>query len=122
MKSEEVFSSSDKSENLGLGALIAAFPFLFFLPYLIKDKKYSPYCMFRANQSLVTFIVIVIMGISMKIIGLVGVIPLVGGIITGLANVVFGLASLFYYIENLILAILGSGKKVFIFGMIDILK
>ena len=52
MKSEEVFSSSDKSENLGLGALIAAFPFLFFLPYLIKDKKYSPYCMFRANQSL----------------------------------------------------------------------
>ena len=78
--------------------------------------------MFRANQSLVTFIVIVIMGIAMKMIGLLGFIPLVGGIITGLANVVFGLASLFYYIENLILAILGSGKKVFIFGMIDILK
>ncbi|MGN1106354.1 MAG: hypothetical protein ACI4RH_06850 [Huintestinicola sp.] len=122
MKSEEVFSSSDKSENLALGALIAALPFLFFLPYVMKDKKYSPYCMFRANQSLVTFIIMALLGIAAKIIGLVGFIPVIGGIITGVAGVVLGIVGGFYYIENLILAILGSGKKVFIFGMIDILK
>lgn len=122
MKSEEVFSSSDKSDNLALGALMAALPFLFFLPYVMKDKKYSPYCMFRANQSLITFIIMALLGLALKIIGLVGFIPVIGGIITGIAGVVLGLAAGFYYIENLILAILGSGKRVLIFGEIDILK
>lgn len=122
MKSEEVFSSSDKSENLALGALIAALPFLFFLPYVMKDKRYSPYCMFRANQSLITFIIMALLGLASKIIGLVGFIPVIGGIITGVAGVVLGLAAGFYYIENLIFAILGSGKRVLIFGEIEILK
>lgn len=122
MKSEEVFSSSDKSENLALGALIAALPFLFFLPYVMKDKRYSPYCMFRANQSLVTFVIMALLGLASRIIGLVGFIPVIGGIITGVAGVVLGLAAGFYYIENLIFAILGSGKRVLIFGEIEILK
>lgn len=122
MKSEEVFSSNDKSENLALGALIAALPFLFFLPYVMKDKRYSPYCMFRANQSLVTFVIMALLGLASKIIGLVGFIPFIGGIITGVAGVVLGLAAGFYYIENLIFAILGSGKRVLIFGEIEILK
>ena len=122
MKSEEVFSSSDKSENLALGALIAALPFLFFLPYVMKDKRYSPYCMFRANQSLVTFVIMALLGLASKIIGLVGFIPFIGGIITGIAGVVLGIAAGFYYIENLIFAILGSGKRVLIFGEIEILK
>lgn len=122
MKSEEVFSSNDKSENLALGALMAALPFLFFLPYVMKDKKYSPYCMFRANQSLVTFIIMALLGLASRIIGLVGFIPLIGGIITGIAGVVLGLTAGFYYIENLIFAILGSGKRVLIFGEIEILK
>ena len=122
MKSEEVFSSSDKSENLALGALIAALPFLFFLPYVMKDKRYSPYCMFRANQSLITFIIMALLGLASRIIGLVGFIPVIGGIITGVAGVVLGLAAGFYYIENLIFAILGSGKRVLIFGEIEILK
>ncbi|MCI7767002.1 MAG: hypothetical protein MSJ26_03345 [Oscillospiraceae bacterium] len=122
MKNEVAFSSSDKSENLGLGALIAALPFLFFLPYLIKDKKYSPYCMFRANQSLVTFIVMALLGTASKIIGFVlGFIPIVN-VIAGIVCTVLNIVSVFYYIENLVLAILGSGKRVFIFGMIDILK
>lgn len=122
MKSEEVFSSSDKNDNLGLGALMAALPFLFFLPYLIKDKKFSPYCMFRANQSLITFIIMVLLGVVSKIIGLVGFIPVIGGIITGVAGVILGITAGFYYLENLILAILGSGKRVLIFGEIEILK
>ena len=122
MKSEEVFSSNDKSENLALGALMAALPFLFFLPYVMKDKRYSPYCMFRANQSLVTFIIMALLGLAAKIIGFVGFIPLIGGIITGIAGVVLGLTAGFYYIENLIFAILGSGKRVLIFGEIEILK
>ena len=122
MKSEEVFSSSDKSENLALGALIAALPFLFFLPYVMKDKRYSPYCMFRANQSLITFIIMALLGLASKIIGLVGFIPVIGGIITGVAGVVLGIAAGFYYIENLISAILGIGKRVLIFGEIEILK
>lgn len=122
MKSEEVFSSSDKSENLGLGALMAALPFLFFLPYVMKDKRYSPYCMFRANQSLITFIIMVLLGLASKIIGLVGFIPVIGGLITGIAGVVLAIAAGFYYLENLIFAILGSGKRVLIFGEIEILK
>ncbi|MBP0956807.1 MAG: hypothetical protein J5997_05495 [Oscillospiraceae bacterium] len=122
MKSEEVFSSSDKSENLALGALMAALPFLFFLPYVMKDKRYSPYCMFRANQSLVTFVIMALLGLASKIIGLVGFIPVIGGIITGIAGVVLGITAGFYYIENLIFAILGSGKRVLIFGEIEILK
>lgn len=122
MKSEEVFSSSDKSENLALGALMAALPFLFFLPYVMKDKRYSPYCMFRANQSLVTFVIMALLGLATKIISLVGFIPVIGGIITGIAGVVLGIAAGFYYIENLIFAILGSGKRVLIFGEIEILK
>lgn len=122
MKSEEVFSSSDKSENLALGALMAALPFLFFLPYVMKDKRYSPYCMFRANQSLITFVIMALLGLATKIISLVGFIPVIGGIITGIAGVVLGIAAGFYYIENLIFAILGSGKRVLIFGEIEILK
>lgn len=122
MKNEVAFSSSDKSENLGLGALIAFLPFLFFLPYLIKDKKYSPYCMFRANQSLVTFIIMALLGTASKIIGFVlGFIPIIN-VLAGIVCWILGIVAAFYYIENLILAILGSGKRVFIFGMIDILK
>ncbi|MGN1101039.1 MAG: hypothetical protein ACI4RG_02540 [Huintestinicola sp.] len=122
MKSEEAFSSSDKSENLALGALMAALPFLFFLPYVMKDKKYSPYCIFRANQSLVTLIIIAILFIASKIIGIIGVIPVIGGFIAGGVGTILAIIGGFYYLENLILAILGSGKKVLIFGLIDILK
>lgn len=122
MKSEEAFSSSDKSENLALGALMAALPFLFFLPYVMKDKKYSPYCIFRANQSLITLVIIAILFIASKIIGIIGVIPVIGGFIAGGVGTILAIIGGFYYLENLILAILGSGKKVFIFGLIDILK
>ncbi len=121
MKTEEAFSSSDKNENLGFGAIIAALPFLFFLPYLIKDKKYSPYCIFRANQSLITFILIVLLGVVMAIVGILSNIPLIG-LVADVVCFILKLISAFYYVENLILAILGSGKKVFIFGLIDILK
>lgn len=121
MKTEEAFSSSDKNENLALGALIAFLPFLFFLPYVIKDKKFSPYCIFRANQSLITFILIVLLGIVMAIIGILSNIPLIG-LVANIICFVLKIVSAFYYVENLILAILGSGKKVFIFGLIDILK
>ena len=122
MKSEEAFSLSDKSENLALGALMAALPFLFFLPYVMKDKKYSPYCIFRANQSLITLVIIAILFIASKIIGIIGVIPVIGGFIAGGVGTILAIIGGFYYLENLILAILGSGKKVFIFGLIDILK
>ena len=121
MKTEEAFSLSDKNENLGLGAVIAAVPFLFFLPYVIKDKKYSPYCIFRANQSLITFILIALLGIVMGIIDILSNIPLIG-FVADVVCFILKLVSAFYYIENLVLAILGSGKKVFIFGLIDILK
>lgn len=122
MKSEEVFSSNDKNENLALGALMAALPFLFFLPYVMTDKKYSPYCMFRANQSLITLIIGAILFIASKIIGIIGIIPFIGGFIASGAGIILAVVSGFYYLENLILAILGSGKRVFIFGMMDILK
>lgn len=122
MNDEEVFGSADKSENLGLGAIMAALPFLFFLPYVIKDKKYSPYCIFRANQSLITFIVFAALNTVSAVIGFVlGGIPIIGFIVSVIQKLL-GLIVIFYYLQNLIFAILGSGKKVFILGLIDILK
>jgi len=119
---EEVFSVNDKNDNLGLGALMAFLPFLFFLPLVMKDKKFSPYCMHRANQSLIVLLIAIVLTLAAKIIGIIGIIPVIGEFIAGGVGTILGIVSAVFYLHNLILAILGSGKRVFIFGMIDILK
>ncbi|MCM1524672.1 MAG: hypothetical protein NC120_09475 [Ruminococcus sp.] len=122
MKTEEQFSSSDKSENITMGVVMSILPFLFFLPLVMDDKKYSPYCKFRANQCLITFIVMAVLNAAAFIIGLaLGFIPLIGSL-AGLVCNILKIVSLLYYLQNLIFAIMGSGKRVFIAGELDLIS
>ncbi|MBS1404351.1 MAG: hypothetical protein HPZ99_04770, partial [Oscillospiraceae bacterium] len=43
------FSQEDANANKGMGILMSVFPFLFFLPLVVKKKKNSEYLKFRAN-------------------------------------------------------------------------
>lgn len=121
-KSDEVFSTNDRDQNRGLGLLMAIFPFLFFLPYVINDKKYSPYCMFRANQSLIVLIVMAALNVASAVIGFaLGFIPLIGTV-ANLACRILNVVSLLFYLQNVWYALMCSGKRVFIIGEFDILK
>lgn len=112
----------DKDENIGFGVLMSVFPVLFFLPLVMDKKKYSPYCKFRANQCLVTFLIMAVLNMAALIIGLaLGFIPLIGRI-AGLVCSLLRIVGLLYYLQNLILSILGSGKRVFILGDIDLIS
>ena len=74
-------------DNIKANKIIAALayivPILFFLP-IVKDK-YSPFCKFHANQSLLWLIVCIVVGVIGRIIG---IIPLIGGLINIVLDIV----------------------------------
>ena len=121
-KSDEVFSTFDRDENRGLGLLMAIFPFLFFLTYVIGDKKYSSYCKFRANQSLIVLIVMAALNLAAALIGLaLGFIPLIGKVTLIVCRII-RVISVLFYLQNVWNALLCNGKRVFFVGEFDILR
>ncbi len=106
-----MFDPNDIEQNKGMGILISLFNILFFLPLVMESKKDSAYLKFRANQSLVLFIA----GIACSIIG---VIPVIGTIVSVLGSLVVGVLGLI----NFVYACMGSDKPTPLIGQIEILK
>lgn len=114
MEEKNKFDAADINENKGMVILMSVLPVLFFLP-LVTDKKNSPYMMHFANTTLLLAIIGVTSGVVMSVLGRI---PLIGGLLSGL----FSLAFLALYIINLINAANGNNKPFPIIGNIVILK
>lgn len=63
--SEEIrqFDQADIEANRTMCILMAIFPILFFLVFVVDSMKNSDYSKFKANQSLILFIISVVCGI-----------------------------------------------------------
>ncbi|MBR1592185.1 MAG: DUF4870 domain-containing protein [Ruminococcus sp.] len=66
----------DFQKNKIIAMIAYICPILFFLP--IISNKYSPFCKFHANQSLLWLIVCIVLNV---IGGILGIIPLIGKIV-----------------------------------------
>lgn len=111
----KTFDPNDVNENKGLAIVMAIIPVLFFLPLVMPEKKSSMYLTHQANQTLIYFILAVASGI---ITGILGLIPVVGGILKALIP----LAIFVVYIINIVNAATGNGKGIPFIGSIEIIK
>lgn len=111
------FDAADIEKNKGLG-IVACFPILFWIP-LVADSN-SQYCKFAANQGLILFILSVAEGVIGAILGLI---PLIGGILATLINLVIGVAVIAAFVFLIYNASQGRAKPIPVIGpMIDIIK
>ncbi|MGB9694807.1 MAG: hypothetical protein ACPLZB_02315 [Caldisericaceae bacterium] len=85
------FDPKDVEENK-LIASLSYIGFLFIIPLLVK--KDSKFCVENAKQGIALFIVEVV-------VGLIGIIPFIGWIISTLGSVVLGIVSLIAFIYAL---------------------
>ena len=111
------FDPQDINENHTMAIVMAVFPFLFFLP-LVSGKN-SPYLKFMANQTLIYFVLNLVLNAICQVVGAV---PLVGGIVSGILAAVINLVMLILWLIGLINAINGNPVRYPVIGEFDILK
>lgn len=105
--SEEIrqFDQADIEANRTMCILMAIFPVLFFLVFVVDSMKNSAYSKFKANQSLILFLMAVICGI----------IPVLGWLCY--------IAYLVFWIMNIVATVNNEAKTVPLVGdKINIIK
>lgn len=109
------FDGADIEKNKLLG-IVSAFPMLFWIP-LVADSN-SQYCKFLANQGLIVFILSIA---SSVISAVLGIIPLLGGLLALLSSLVLGIATIAAFVFLIANASQGKAKPVPVLGqMIDV--
>ena len=113
MEENNVVSFSEQEVNDGkvFAILMVIFPFLFFLPMVMADKKNNAYLKHYANQAL-------LMLIAYVVASFVNIIPILGQIVSLVASIFLFVC----FILLLIGAINGQPTKAPLFGTIVILK
>jgi uncharacterized membrane protein len=92
-------------------AALSYIPLLFLLPmFLSKDSKFA---IFHANQGIILFVVDFVVGVIATIIG---VVPLLGGIVAGIVGGVGGLCCLALAILGILNVFNGKAKKLPLIG------
>ncbi len=104
------FTQQDSGDNRALGIIMSLFTFLFFLPFIVKTD--SIYLKFRANQTLIVFILDAVVGVIAKI-------PIIGWFsgILGFFVLILSIINLVYACQEQ-----NTGKPLPIVGNIEIIK
>ncbi len=107
------FDSDDIRKNSPLAA-IGYIPVLFLIPAFATQ---SPFAKFHANQGLILTIYSIITFLAAKIIGwVIGWIPVIGWIVSGLISIVLGLSVLALIIIGIVNAVGGKAKELPVIG------
>ena len=114
------FGTQDVADNKVV-SILAYIPILFWIPLVAGNSSYGR---FHANQGLLLTIAGLALGIVNAVIGLViGWIPIVGAIITGLISLVSGVAVLGLMIYGMVCTGQGFAKELpFIGGLAEIIR
>lgn len=108
----DYFDKQDVDSNRVLVIISLLFDILFFLPLVACPQ--SSYGRFYANQGLLLFILTAIGGVLGAVIGWI---PLIGGLITG----VYGLAFIVCWLIVFVGACQGKASRVPVVGFIEII-
>lgn len=107
------FGTQDIADNKVI-CVLAYIPILFWLPLVTSN---TPYCKFHANQGLILLIASLVLGVATSIIGLIiGWIPILGAIITGVISLVTSLAVILLMIYGMVCTGQGQAKELPIVG------
>lgn len=114
------FGTQDVADNKVVSVL-AYIPLLFWIPLVAGN---TPYSRFHANQGLLLTIAGLALGIVNAIISLIiGWIPIVGAIISGLVSLVCGVAVLGLMIYGMVCTLQGFAKELpFIGGLAQLIR
>ncbi|MGN0584789.1 MAG: hypothetical protein ACI4JD_04975 [Ruminococcus sp.] len=114
------FGTQDVADNKVV-SILAYIPLLFWIPLVAGNTSY---CRFHANQGLLLTLAGLALGIVNAIISLViGWIPIVGAIITGLVSLVCGVAVLGLMIYGMVCTLQGFAKELpFIGGLAQLIR
>lgn len=108
-------------ENTKSLAWLSYLSILFLIPMLVN--KDSAYTKFHVNQGIVLFLVAVIGGIALGILGaILGWIPIIGALLIGLLSAVFGIGVLVLMVLGIINAVQGKAAPLPIIGGIRLYK
>lgn len=109
---------NDSSEK-AMG-ILCYIPFMVLIPAIMGG---SPFVKHHANQGLVLFILELILGAVTAICGSVlKVIPVLGGVVTGVISGVVGLVTLIFIILGIVQVLNGDTRDLPVIGMFKILK
>ena len=101
-------------------SVLAYFGLLWLVPAIAGKTHFSK---FHANQGLVLFIVEAVLGIITAILFLIiGKIPFIGGLVTGILGGVIGLIFLVYAIIGIVNVVNGETKPLPVIGVVNIIK
>ncbi len=116
-----MFDTNDIEQNKAL-TVVGYIPLLFLIPLLAASS--SKYAKFHANQGLILTIFAFVSSIINALIDfIIGWIPVIGGIISGVVSVALGVAVLAYIIIGIVNAAQGKAKKLPVIGdLLDIIK
>lgn len=114
------FGTQDIADNKVI-CILAYIPILFWLPLVTGN---TPYCKFHANQGLILLITSLVLGVATSIIGLIiGWIPILGTIITGIISLVTSLAMLLLMIYGMVCTGQGQAKELIgVGGLVKIIN
>ncbi len=115
------FDTNDINQNKGV-SVVAYIPILFLIPLLAAGN--SPFAKFHTNQGIILTITSVACGVVQFIVGLLlGWIPVVGAIISGLVGLVLGLGMLALILYGIISTAQGNAKRLpIIGGLMEVVK
>lgn len=121
--SNQYIDKSDVQQNKGMGMLVAIIPVLFFVPLVSGGASKSPFLKFMANQGLIYTITCIVLGVILKIIGVVlGIVPILGWALSDIIGLVVGLAELILWVMMIVSVINNEPKKYFVIGEIELIK
>lgn len=107
------FSTQEIADNKVV-CVLAYIPILFWLPLITGN---TPYCRFHANQSLLLLLASIALGFASAVVGLIiGWIPVIGWIISGIIDLAVALVCLVLMIYGMIMTGQGSSKDLPVIG------
>lgn len=83
-KTASIFNGDDIQKNKVQAVLPYLIPILFFLPLTADKEKNSAFCKFHANQQFTWFITVLVLNLIGNVLG---IIPIIGGIINTIINI-----------------------------------
>lgn len=110
------FDPQDIANNKGMSVL-AYIGILFLIPLLACPN--SKFARYHTNQGLVLFLLEIAVGV---VSGIIGIIPVVGWILSGIISAVCGIFTLILMIMGIINAAQGQAKELPLIGKISLLK
>ena len=107
----DMFAQEDIQQNKVFAILPVLFPILFWLPLVAKPE--SGFCKFYANQTLIYFVLAIVLNIVNLILGaILGLIPLIGGLLAGLVGLAVAVCIMAAWIFLLVNAASGKAKAL----------